>query len=930
MSDRRSRPDDQPSGPDADSFGGVTITPAPCPVCGATIAFNSGGCVKCLLGTALTHDEGTDETESLDAVLNEVDLPDGDWQLGNYQILGEIGRGGMGVIYRARQRHSKRIVALKRVLSYHSDSRETLERFRREAEAAASLDHPNILPIYEVAEADGLPFFTMKLASGGSLQRAAAGLSADPRECVRLLAKVARAVAYAHEQGILHRDLKPGNILLDGNGEPLVSDFGLAKWIEAKTDLTRSLAIFGTPGFIAPEQAHGPAAGLSAASDIYSLGAILFDLLTGRPPFLGEHAISVINQAADHSAPKLRSINASLDRDLETICAKCLEREPKARYRSASDLAEDLERWLAGRAIIARPVSAAENAWRWARRNPALAATASLLLLAGGFALARQLEGWQLQKQIDERISTQHSVQVLPLLELETAMPSTPAAAELAAALEESFSAMGPAKLTVASEPLALAGSPNAPAQRNHSARALLSGTTRRIGDQTRVSLYLLEANSRAPVLHEVIEADSAAAFASAAAQAARRMYATLSQPELPNLADSTADPGLLDPEARSFIAQGTELANKRGGLDLERSIACFRYAIERQPESAAAHAALAKALAFQSGYRSSKEPLAVGLEHARRAVALDSSSAEAHLALAALLSQEGKINQSNEATHTSLEYSPVTRRAAYLLANNYKAIGRPDKALAWRNVAVRNGEATAARDAGTADCFSYVGDDGRAESIYEHERRLHPEQPEGWVGVCRLRLLNGRFEEARAIYQSEIKGYSDFAFASQIAAQVEFFARNFPEAEKLYKRLYEHERAGGIAFYGAVSYASALGRLWLETDPAKARELLEHARAAERDAVASGSEHPGTRYRLAAIEASLGNKAAALAELDAAAEIGWLDHRSLSIDPRFDNLHGEPAFAAIIERIAARSDSLRAAVSDAVDGHEIKGATNR
>jgi TolB-like protein/Flp pilus assembly protein TadD len=259
-----------------------------------------------------------------------------------------------------------------------------LARFRREAQAAASLDHPNILPIYEVSECDdGLPFFSMKFAGGGSLLDAAPALRGEPRRAVALVAKVARAVQCAHGQGILHRDLKPGNILLDGRGEPLVSDFGLAKWLDTSSHLTRTLTIFGTPGYIAPEQVNGSAGKLGPASDVYSLGAILFDLLTGRPPFLGEHALKVIQQASEKPAPKLRTLMPGLDRDLETICAKCLEREPGARYRSAADLAEDLERWLEGRHIVARPVSPAARAWRWTRRNPVIAGMAALLLALG-------------------------------------------------------------------------------------------------------------------------------------------------------------------------------------------------------------------------------------------------------------------------------------------------------------------------------------------------------------------------------------------------------------------------------------------------------------------------------------------------------------------------------------------------------------------
>src|SRR5256886_7905980 len=259
-----------------------------CEKCGATTRLDTGVCVSCLLREGL--EAGGEVSRAVyESVLAEVDVPDKQWHLGNYEILDEIGRGGMGVIYRARQRHSRRIVAVKRVLSYHAGSQDTLVRFRREAEAAASLDHPNILPIYEVSESeDGLPFFSMKFVPGGSLQQAGAALLAEPKRSVELMAKVARAVNYAHYHGILHRDLKPGNILLDDRGEPLVSDFGLAKCLEPTSNLTRTLTAFGAPDYAAPEQVNPAGAGsgkLGPASDVYSLGAILFDLLTGRPPF---------------------------------------------------------------------------------------------------------------------------------------------------------------------------------------------------------------------------------------------------------------------------------------------------------------------------------------------------------------------------------------------------------------------------------------------------------------------------------------------------------------------------------------------------------------------------------------------------------------------------------------------------------------------
>jgi len=369
---------------DQQSGSTTSATPyeAKCGKCGANTRLDTGVCVSCLLREGL-EDGGQVSQAAYESVLDEVDAPHKSWLLGNYEILEQIGCGGMGVIYRARQRHSQRIVAVKRVLSYRADSHGALQRFRREAQAVASLDHPNILPIYEVSESeDGLPFFSMKFAEKGSLQENAASLRDQPRKCVQFMAKVAQAVDYAHSRGVLHRDIKPGNILLNDRGEPLVSDFGLAKLLDGNNDLTRSLTTFGTAGFIAPEQAGHAAVDFTPAADVYSLGAVLFNVLAGRPPFLGSNPVSVIRQASETQAPKLRSLEPSLDRDLETICARCLERDPKARYQSAGDLAADLERWLDGRPIVARPVSPPARIWRWSRRNPKLvgAATAGLLL----------------------------------------------------------------------------------------------------------------------------------------------------------------------------------------------------------------------------------------------------------------------------------------------------------------------------------------------------------------------------------------------------------------------------------------------------------------------------------------------------------------------------------------------------------------------
>ena len=379
------------SDPRSDLLPSATKEHAKCEKCGATMRLDTGICVSCLLREGL---QGSDEVSQAfyQSVLAEVDAPHKSWFLGNYEILEQIGCGGMGVIYRARQRHSRRIVAVKRVLSYRADSHEALERFRREAQAVASLDHPNILPIYEVSESeDGLPFFSMKFAENGSLQENAPSLRDEPRNVCnswqrsRVLSNTPIAAEFSI--GISNRETFCSTI--EASHWSAISVWRSC-WTR-NNDLTRSLTTFGTAGFIAPEQAGGAAADFTPAADVYSLGAVLFNLLAGRPPFLGPNPVSVIRQASETQAPKLRSLAPSLDRDLETICARCLERDPKARYQSAGDLAADLERWLDGRPIVARPVSPPARIWRWSRRNPKLvgAATAGLLLGAAAVWLFR-------------------------------------------------------------------------------------------------------------------------------------------------------------------------------------------------------------------------------------------------------------------------------------------------------------------------------------------------------------------------------------------------------------------------------------------------------------------------------------------------------------------------------------------------------------
>src|SRR5437773_10963499 len=379
-----------------------------CRKCGAKIFSDAPEalCARCVLKSALgdfagasvptgsdpgrVDDLARDETDAAAAGHNKKTARAAELlgELGDYELLEEVGRGGQGVVFRARQKSLNRKVALK-VISLGQWARKAhVKRFRLEAEAAARLEHAGIVPIHEVGERDGSCYFSMKLLEGGQLDEVVRRKPMSIRQAAELIGKVARIVHYAHEHRILHRDIKPGNILLDQKSEPHLTDFGLARLVESESTVTRTMEVLGTPSYMAPEQAVGNNAAISSLTDVYGLGAVLYQLLTGQPPFAGGTTYETIKLLLDTEPRSPRLLNPKIDRDLSTICLKCLEKDSQRRYPSALALAEDIERWLKHEPIQARRTGVFTRGRKWVRRNPT-----SALLAASLVALAAA-SGW--------------------------------------------------------------------------------------------------------------------------------------------------------------------------------------------------------------------------------------------------------------------------------------------------------------------------------------------------------------------------------------------------------------------------------------------------------------------------------------------------------------------------------------------------------
>jgi serine/threonine-protein kinase len=818
-----------------------------------------GVCVNCLLREGL-ETGGEVSRVAYESVLAEVEAPDKQWRLGNYEILEEIGRGGMGVIYRARQRHSRRIVAVKRILSYQADSPETLMRFRREAEAAASLDHPNILPIYEVSESeDGLPFFSMKLAACGSLRDAAASLRNEPRKCVQLMARVARAVAYAHGRGVLHRDLKPGNILLDDHGEPLVSDFGLVKWLDASKDLTKSLTTFGTAGYIAPEQAEGAATDLTPSADIYSLGAILFDLLTGRPPFLGSNALSVIRQASETPAPKLRSLSrdGGIDRDLETICARCLERDPRARYQSAGDLAVDLEHWLDNRPIVARPVLPPARLWRWSRRNPKLLGAGVAGLIVGIAAI------WLFRGEFfraSQFSPPDKSIAVLPFLDLSQAKDQEYLCDGVSEEILHKLAKVEGLRVAGRASSFSFKGK-NANVNeigQKLNVKNVLQGSLRREGNRVRITAELIDAPSGFHVWTETYERELAGVFALQDEITRSVVDALKIKLAVPLSAHEQRNRDVYD-----LYLQGLYFSNKSSEEDLRRALNFFQQALEKDPAFARAWTGVAKIWYLLGDvYVKPLDAYPASKEAALKAIALDEEDAEAHCYLSeAKRILDWDLPGANAELKRALQLDPNSA-PAHLFSGLHPL---------------------------------FRGDLKDGLQLILKGEKLDPVSPIISYVATAAYLANDRIDDAVIEGQRTLQLDPNYFYLDSVLAAAYREKGNYPEAIALYTKAQEatHLPSSGLA----ITYAR-MGR------QIEAQNILTQLLQTREKRYVSAP-------LIAAVSVALGDKEGAFRELERA----YAEHSGvlqwIAFLPEFRALHSDARFPHLLQRIGASQNSI-------------------
>jgi len=879
---------------------------------------------------------------------------------GDYELLEEIGRGGQGVVYRARQKSLNRTVALKVIGLGHWATEAHLKRFRREAEAAASLEHPCIVPIYEVGERDGSCYFSMKFIEGGQLDEVVRREPMPVRRAVELIAKVARTVHYAHEHHILHRDIKPGNILLDQKGEPHLTDFGLARLVETESTVTRTMEVLGTPSYMAPEQAVGNNAQLTSATDVYGLGAVLYQLLTGHPPFAGGTTYETIKLLLDAEPRQPRLWNPKIDRDLNTICLKCLEKDPQRRYSSALALAEDLERWLKHEPISARRTGLVTRGRKWVRRNPT-----SALLAASLVALAAAA-GWIVWKTefISQPVTT--GIAVLPFENLSDDKEHAFFADGVQDDILIKLAKIADLKVISRTSVMQYRGKQDV-RQIGDVLRVshVLEGTVRRFGGKVHVNAQLVDARTDAGIWAEEYDRDLNDVFAietEVAQSIANRLRAKVSAREKAAMQEWPTK----DLAAYDFYVRATSLiegyyTSQNYEKDLLQAVELLNQAIARDPAFLLAYCRLAEAhdelyfrrVEYHTALAEAASRMDLAKDEIDSAFRLKPESGEAHLALATHL------------YHAYFDYEHARNELAIAgrtLPNNARIFewsGYIDRRQSrWRD-AVRNFERATELDPRNVKILISAAVTYKLLREYKQERAvadrviaLEPNNINHQLAHARIdvwerantRVLHALLEKIREDNPESMRSRFDLAL----------YDRDAVAADRALAALDNSTFQAGIN--GSITLSrsfceGSVARMKGDTDGARA--AFSAARTQQEEVVRAQPYDGGVLCVLGLIDAGLGRKEEALREGRLAVELllvskdalngadvlyfyavicAWTGERDLAIEqletlakipagpsygdlrlsPYWDSLRGDPRFEKIVASLAPKEIANR------------------
>jgi serine/threonine protein kinase/tetratricopeptide (TPR) repeat protein len=874
-------------------------------------------------------------------------------ELGDYELLEEIGRGGQGVVFRARQKSLSRIVALKVIGLGQWATPAHLKRFRLEAEAAASLDHPCIVPIYEVGERDGQCYFSMKCVEGGQLDEVTQQRPMSVRQAAELIAKVARTVHYAHEHGILHRDIKPGNILLDAKGEPHLTDFGLARLVESESTVTRTLEVLGTPSYMAPEQAVGDNAKLTRTTDVYGLGAVLYQLLTGHPPFAGGTTYETIKLLLETEPGPPRLWNPKVDRDLSTICLKCLEKDPQRRYSSALALAEDLERWLRHEPIQARRIGVIGRGKKWLQRNPTVAVmvTLSLALIAAVSVIV-----WKSELFIR---SPTTGIAVLPFENLSNDREDTSFADGVQDDILTKLAKIAALKVISRTSVMQYLNQHNTRQIGDElGVSHVLEGSVRKTGAWLHINAQLIDTRTDSHIWAEEYDRDLKDMFAvqsEIAQKVAQQLRAKISPAERqaierPPTADLTAFD--LYSRAKNPVLAWNSSSTEKGYLLQAANL--LNQAVAHDPTFVQAYCQLAWIHDHLYFYRFDRtsERLALAKAAIEAAFRLRPDGGETHLARAQHL-YEGYLDYDGALAELAIAHQSLPNDARLFALNGYIERHRPggnqEEALRYFERAIELDPRNSLLLRQIAFSYDYLRRYREEEGIVDRELAIRPN--DAYLKVSRAfveldwkadtRPLHQCIESIRATNPLAIPDIANTWLTCALAERDASAAANAVAARG------ERSFGNEVVKYSPPFVEGLIAQL--KQDDAKARAAFTLARAEEEKLVSAHPDDPGSLCVLGLIDSALGRKEEALREGRRAVELlpvekdvpngtrmimglariaasvgdralaceqlarairlpsGTISYGQLKLMPWWDPLRGDPCFEKIVASLAPK-----------------------